>query len=146
MMADSVVMISISYCAYAITMVYAQRLATGVAEPVLDLKYPGVALFLLGIAGNFYHHLLLSKLRDKGNKGYKIPKGGLFRFVICPHYLFEIIELVGVALISQTIYAFSFALGSAMYLMGRSYATRKWYLSKFQNFPSEVRALIPYVF
>ena len=85
-------------------MIYAQHLAQEAAEPMLDLKYPGVALFLLGITGNFYHHCLLSRLRGKDDKGYKIPKGGLFRFVICPHYLFEIIEFVGVAFISQTIY------------------------------------------
>ena len=146
MVIGPVFQISISYGAHSIIMIYAQHLAQEVAEPMLDLKYPGVALFLLGITGNFYHHCLLSRLRGKDDKGYKIPKGGLFRFVICPHYLFEIIEFVGVAFISQTIYAFAFTWGSMVYLMCRSYATRKWYISKFQNFPTEVRAVVPYVF
>ncbi|CAA2972007.1 very-long-chain enoyl- reductase-like [Olea europaea subsp. europaea] len=35
--------------------------------------------------------------------------------------------------------------GSAFYLTGRSCATRKWYQSKFEDFPTRVKALIPYV-
>lgn len=65
----------------------------------------------------------------------------------CPHYLFEAIEFVGIALISQTLFASGVLVGTLGYLMGRSWATRKWYLAKFHGgFPSHVKALIPYVF
>ncbi|KAJ6901363.1 steroid 5-alpha-reductase DET2-like [Populus alba x Populus x berolinensis] len=47
-------------------------------KPAVDLKYPGIVLFLIGIIGNFYHHRLLSKLRSNNDKEYKVPKGGLF--------------------------------------------------------------------
>ena len=116
--------------------------------PLIDMKYTGVVLFLLGISGNFYHHFLLSKLRKKGEeeKSYKIPKGGLFGLVICPHYLFEIIEFLGISFISQTLFGYFFTIGTIFYLMGRSYATRKWYISKFEDFPKDVKALIPFVF
>ncbi|XP_024026264.1 steroid 5-alpha-reductase DET2 isoform X2 [Morus notabilis] len=109
-------------------------------QPNIDMKYIGVLLFLIGISGNFYHHFLLSKLRKNGEKekSYKIPRGGLFGLVICPHYLFEIIEFVGFCFISQTLYSFCFTIGTIFYLMGRSYATRKWYLSKFEDFPKEI--------
>jgi hypothetical protein len=53
---------------------------------------------------------------------------------------------LGISFISQTSYAISFTLGSIFYLMGRSYATRKWYLSKFEDFSEDVKALIPYAF
>ncbi|TYJ15904.1 hypothetical protein E1A91_A10G214100v1 [Gossypium mustelinum] len=99
-----------------------------------------------GICGNFYHHCILSKLRTKGGKEYKIPKGGLFELVICPHYLFEILGFLGISLISQTLYSFSTTLGIAVYLMCRGYVTRKWYMSKFEDLPKEVKAVIPYVF
>ncbi|KAH7536869.1 hypothetical protein FEM48_Zijuj03G0031900 [Ziziphus jujuba var. spinosa] len=98
---------------------------------------------LEGIAGNFYHHILLAHLRKKGEKEYKIPKGGLFGLVICPHCLFEIIGFVGFFLISRTLHAFFIAIGISFYLMGRSYATRRWYISKFENFPKDGKALIP---
>lgn len=146
MFLDSVIPISFSYFISTLTMIYAQHLTQGMEEPAVDLKRAGIILFLIGVTGNFYHHYVLSKLRDKDDKGYKIPKGALFELVICPHYLFEIIGFIGIAFISQTVYAFSFALGTMLYLMGRSYATRKWYLSKFKNFPTNVRALIPYIF
>ncbi|KAK9283325.1 hypothetical protein L1049_011564 [Liquidambar formosana] len=146
MVLDTVILISPSYFATTANMIYAQRLAPQFPEPLIDLKYPGTALFLVGIFGNFYHHYLLSKLRGKDDKGYKIPRGGFFNLVMCPHYLFEILVFFGLSFISQTLYSFSVAISSALYLMGRSYATRKWYLSKFENFPEEVKALIPYVF
>lgn len=140
------ILISLSYFTSTATMIYAQHLTQGYAEPQMDLTYPGIMLYLIGISGNLYHHYLLSKLRSNEDEQYKVPKGGLFEVVICPHYLFEIIEFWGVSMISQTLYAFSFTLGTTLYLMGRSYATRRWYLSKFDDFPATVKALIPFVF
>ncbi|KAG7946401.1 hypothetical protein I3843_14G038000 [Carya illinoinensis] len=146
MVLDLVILISLSYFTTTATIIYSLHLTQGISEPPVDLKYPGVLLFLIGIGGNFYHHYLLSKLRGKSDKEYRVPKGGLFCLVICPHYLFEIIGFLGISCISQTLYAFSFTLGSALYLMGRSYATRRWYLSKLEDFPQHLKALIPYVF
>ncbi|KAB2627251.1 very-long-chain enoyl-CoA reductase-like [Pyrus ussuriensis x Pyrus communis] len=146
MILDSAVIISLSYGVCTASVTYAQSLTKGLPEPSIDLKYLGCLLFILGISGNFYHHCLLSRMRRlKGDKEYKIPKGGLFGIIICPHYLFEIIGFVGVALISQTLYGFSFTIGSALYLIARSYMTRRWYVSKFEDFPKNVKALIPYV-
>ncbi|XP_040991611.1 3-oxo-5-alpha-steroid 4-dehydrogenase 2-like [Juglans microcarpa x Juglans regia] len=147
MVLDSVIVISSGYFVSFASMIYAQHLTQGSSEPPVDLKYPGILLFLVGISGNFYHHFLLSKLRrEEGDKEYRIPKGGLFNLVICPHYLFEIIDLLGISFISQTLYAFCLTLGSVFYLIARSYATGRWYLSKFEDFPEDVKALIPYVF
>ncbi|KAJ7974829.1 3-oxo-5-alpha-steroid 4-dehydrogenase family protein [Quillaja saponaria] len=146
MILDSAITVTLGYFITTATMIYSQHLTQGFPEPPIDLKYPGIVLFLIGINGNFYHHYLLSKLRGKGEKEYKIPKGGLFDLVICPHYLFEIILFIGVSFISQTLYAYSVAIGTTFYLMGRSVATRKWYLSKFDDFPKGVKALIPIVF
>ncbi|WCJ19168.1 3-oxo-5-alpha-steroid 4-dehydrogenase family protein [Euphorbia peplus] len=143
---ETAIPISLSYCISTVTMIYAQHLTQGHTEPGIDLIYPGIVLFLIGISGNLYHHYLLSKLRSNKDKEYKIPKGGLFNLVICPHYLFEITGFWGVALISQTLFAFCFTFGTTLYLMGRSYATRRWYVSKFEDFPVTVKALIPFVF
>ncbi|KAK6233735.1 hypothetical protein QUC31_006141 [Theobroma cacao] len=143
---ESTIVILGTYFTLSSIMIYAQQLTQGLPEPSIDLKYPGIVLFLIGISGNFYHHYLLSKLRANGSKDYKIPRGGLFELVICPHYLFEILGFVGMSLISQTLFSFSASLGSAMYLTCRSYVSRRWYLSKFEDFPKQVKALIPYVF
>ncbi|KAJ4744735.1 3-oxo-5-alpha-steroid 4-dehydrogenase 2 [Rhynchospora pubera] len=146
MMIDSAIPISLTYFTHTVLIIVSQYFSTGMSEPEINLTYAGIVLFLVGITGNFYHHYLLSKLREKGDKTYKKPTGGLFNLVICPHYLFEIIDLFGIALISQTLHPFCFAFGSMCYLMGRSVATRNWYKSKFENFPSGVKVLIPYIF
>jgi len=115
--------ISSYYLFNAVAMIYAQRLSRGLPEPAVDLLCPGLLVFAVGAAGNFYHHLLLSRLRAGGGgaggkKVYKIPRGGLFEFVACPHYLFEIVAFFGFAMISQTVYALVVAVGSAGYLAG----------------------------
>ncbi|CAI9262217.1 unnamed protein product [Lactuca saligna] len=144
---ESAILIPMSYTFSTTTMIYAQYLSRDIPEPSVDLKYVGIGLFVVGIIGNFYHHYILANLRKEGDKEYKIPRGGMFDLVICPHYMFEIIEYLGISCISQTLYAFVFTLGTALYLTGRSYATRKWYISKFGHmFPKDVKAIIPYVF
>lgn len=143
---DTAITISISYFLSTVSMIYSQHLTNGLPQPPIDLKYAGILLFLLGISGNFYHHYLLSKLRAEGDKKYKIPQGGLFDLVICPHYLFEILGFIGVSFISQNLYAFSYTFGTSFYLLGRSYATRRWYQSKFDDFSENTKAIIPYIF
>ncbi|XP_071707558.1 uncharacterized protein [Rutidosis leptorrhynchoides] len=143
---DAAIPISLSYTISTATTIYAQYLSQPFHEPLIDLKYAGTTLFAIGIVGNFYHHCILSNLRKKGDKEYKIPKGGLFDLVICPHYMFEIVEFIGVFCICQTTFSLSFALGTMFYLIGRSYATREWYVAKFGNkFNKDVKALIPYI-
>ncbi|XP_026439824.1 3-oxo-5-alpha-steroid 4-dehydrogenase 1-like [Papaver somniferum] len=132
------IMISLSYCISTMAIIYNQHLLGSVPNPQIDLKYIGVVLFLMGIVGNFYHHCILSKLRENSDTGYKIPKGGLFGLVICPHYLFEILTFVGISVISQSLYPILYTVGTGFYLTGRSYATRKWYTSKFPSFPKSV--------
>ncbi|CAI9265971.1 unnamed protein product [Lactuca saligna] len=144
---ETAITICSSYTISTGTMIYAQYLSQEHNKPTIDLKYVGIVLFIIGIVGNFYHHHILSNLRTKDNREYKIPKGGLFDLVICPHYLFEIIEFIGVSCIAQTTYALAFTLGTMFYLTGRSYATLEWYLLKFgEKFGSGVKALIPYAF
>ncbi|XP_075507970.1 uncharacterized protein LOC142544819 isoform X1 [Primulina tabacum] len=143
---EAAITISLSYFLSSTTLIYAQHLTQGLPEPEFDLKYVGLLMFLLGICGNLYHHYLLSKLRSEGEKQYKIPRGGLFDKVICPHYLFEIVGFLGISCISQTLYSCSWTSGLSFYLMGRSYATKKWYESKFEDFPKDVKALVPYIF
>lgn len=144
-------LISAYYLSNAAAMVYVQRLSRGLPDPAVDLLYPGALAFAAGAAGNFYHHWLLSRLRSSsagGGEGaacYRIPTGGLFGLVACPHYLFEILAFFGFAMISQTLYALTVALGTAAYLAGRSYTTRKWYASKFDEYPPGIKALVPYV-
>lgn len=116
---------------------------------------PGL-LYLVGQAGNFYHHWLLARLRSgSGNtptatdgttaeKQYFAPKGGLFSKVVCPHYLFELVAWYGVAVTGQHAQLWVTAAGMTCYLLGRSKATREWYESKkMEGFPGNRKLLVP---
>jgi very-long-chain enoyl-CoA reductase len=105
----------------------------------------GVLLFLVGAAGNFYHHRLLSALRVK-TREYVLPRGGWFEYVACPHYLFEILAWLGIALMSRQLFAGLAWLGMAGYLAARSRNTLAWYRQKFPDFPKDRKALIPFLF
>ncbi|KAI3799586.1 hypothetical protein L1987_34885 [Smallanthus sonchifolius] len=147
MMVDAAITIGVSYCVSTATMIYAQYLSQELPEPSVDLKYVGIAVFLIGMTGNFYHHCILSNLRKKGDREYKIPKGGLFDLIICPHYFFEIVGFIGVSCISQTTFTLCFTLGTMFLLMGRSHATREWYCLKFgETFRKDTKAIFPYLF
>lgn len=113
--------------------------------PAVDLWFVvGIVLFLFGIAANFYHHKLLADLR-KNSLDYFIPKGGLFEFVVCPHYLFEIITWLGIALLSRHLAAWLILLFIIDYLSARSIRTLKWYHDKFSDFPKDRKAILPFI-
>lgn len=100
--AEACLTISIGYLLNSIKMIYSQHLTHGLQEPRVNLLYPGALLFAVGATFNYYHHYMLSRLRD-GAKGYKIPWGGLFDIVTCPHYLFEMTVFLGVAMVAKTV-------------------------------------------
>ncbi len=108
------------------------------------LFWAGLGLFAIGIAGNFWHHKLLADLRREGS-GYAIPRGGLFEWVVCPHYLFEILTWLGIAMLSQHLFTYLTVLGMGCYLAARSINTLKWYHAQFPNFPKARKALIPFI-
>ncbi|KAG9445228.1 hypothetical protein H6P81_016568 [Aristolochia fimbriata] len=69
MMLDSAIPIALSYFLSTVTSIYGQYLSQQLPEPEMDLTPLGVPLFLIGLAGNFYHHYLLSNLRGKEDQG-----------------------------------------------------------------------------
>jgi len=111
--------------------------------PVMDWVFiAGGILFLFGEFGNFWHHKILADLRKNG-EGYFIPTGGLFKHLICPHYFFEVLAWIGVAMMSRQVATILILLGMHNYLVARAYRTRKWYIEKFEDFPSNKKLILP---
>jgi very-long-chain enoyl-CoA reductase len=104
----------------------------------------GILIFVVGISGNFLHHKLLADLR-KNSLDYFIPKGGLFEYVACPHYLFEILCWLGFALISRHFAAWLILLFVTCYLTARALRGLRWYQEKFKDFPKDRKAILPFV-
>lgn len=105
----------------------------------------GIVLYIIGNIGNFIHHKILVDLR-KDSMEYFIPHGGLFNYVVCPHYLFEIFTWTGIFLFSRHLGALLVLLMIIAYLSGRSLKTLQWYKEKFSDFPKNIKAMIPFIF
>lgn len=105
----------------------------------------GALVFVAGFAINQHADWVLMHLRKPGETGYKIPTGGLYRFVTCPNYLGEIMEWTGFAIASWSLPGLAFALYTTANLAPRALSHHKWYREKFPDYPKERRALIPFV-
>jgi len=104
-------------------------------------------LYVIGQLGNGYHHMLLASLRSDKTKGYVLPCKGLFPLVACPHYFFELVSWAGVALGSRSLFGYLNLASMIHYLAGRSFATSRWYRTKFgSDYPAERRNIVPFVF
>jgi len=106
----------------------------------------GVILFFIGFSIHMYHDHLLIQLRENNPGEYRIPHGGLFRFISCPNFFGEIIEWGGFALLTWCLPAFSFFLWTFVNLVPRALDHHRWYRQKFENYPEERKAIVPFVF
>jgi steroid 5-alpha reductase family enzyme len=104
----------------------------------------GVILFLTGYVINKYHDLILINLRPASGNGYKIPYGGLFKYVSCPNFLGEIISWTGYVLVAFNLPALSFLIWTLVNLTTRALDHHKWYIKKFPEYPKERKAIFPF--
>ncbi len=105
----------------------------------------GVALFVGGYAVNRWADQVLARLRAPGEVGYKIPHGGLYRWISCPNYLGEIVEWFGWALLTWSPAGLCFALYTTANLAPRAFVNHRWYQRRFPDYPPERKALVPYL-
>lgn len=105
----------------------------------------GILLFISGFIINKYHDRLLIKLRKSVPQGYRIPYGGLFKYVSCPNYFGEIATWIGFFIVCYNLPALSFAIWTMVNLIPRAFDHHKWYKSHFENYPKERKVVIPYV-
>ncbi len=106
----------------------------------------GLALFLVGFAINQQSDEILRKLRAPGETGYKIPTGGLYRFVSMPNYFGELVEWSGFAIAAWSPAALVFVVWTFANLAPRAWANHHWYRRTFPDYPTARRALVPFLF
>ena len=70
----------------------------------------GLAVFLTGVFINNQADTILINLRKPGETGYKIPVGGLFKYLSCPNHFGEIVEWLGFAIMVGSLPAWSIRL------------------------------------
>ncbi len=116
-------------------------------SPLLSLHFfAGAAIFLAGFAMHFYSDKIIRQLRKPGETAYRIPRGGLFRWVSSPHYLGEIIQWTGWAIMTWSLAGVAFALFTFCNLAPRAISNHRWYRERFTDYPQSRRILVPGIF
>jgi len=103
----------------------------------------GALLFIVGFIINRQADRVLYELRAEGDLGYKIPNGGLYRYISCPNYFGEILEWSGWAIATWSLTGLAFAVWTFANLAPRARAHHKWYHQNFKEYPTERKALLP---
>jgi len=123
-----------------------------ILNPLPDYKWlfdfrfvTGLMLFLSGLGINIHSDNVLRNLRRQADTKYKIPYGGLFRWVSCPNYLGEVMEWTGWALLTWSFAGFSFAIWTLGNLIPRAIHNHQWYKSTFPDYPKNRKAIIPFI-
>lgn len=105
----------------------------------------GLAFFITGFIINRKSDLILISLRRTTDDTYKIPHGGLYKLISCPNYLGEIIEWIGWGIATWSLAGTSFAFWTFVNLVPRAIAHHHWYKETFSNYPSNRKAIIPFL-
>jgi len=103
----------------------------------------GAAVFIGGLLINRQADATLRQLRAPGESVYRIPEGGLFRWVSAANYLGEIIEWVGWAVATWSLAGLAFAVWTIANLAPRARAHHRWYQENFSDYPPDRHALVP---
>lgn len=116
------------------------------AEWLCDPRFlGGAALFLGGWALAVSSDLILRRLRRPGERGYRIPRGGGFRFVTAPNYLGELTMWTGWTLATWSLAGATILAVSAANLVPRAARNHRWYRERFPDYPAERRRLLPWI-
>jgi 3-oxo-5-alpha-steroid 4-dehydrogenase 1 len=105
----------------------------------------GGLLFFIGFIINQYHDVLLINLRKNNGTGYKIPNGGLFKYISCPNFLGEIIEWGGFAIMTWCLPTLSFCIWTMVNLIPRALDHHRWYRRTFQDYPESRKVVFPFI-
>jgi 3-oxo-5-alpha-steroid 4-dehydrogenase 1 len=103
----------------------------------------GVALFIIGFVINRQADNTLRNLAKTSASGYKIPYGGLYRWISCPNYFGEILIWTGWAVATWSLPGLAFAVWTAANLVPRARSHHAWYRQNFPDYPPQLRALLP---
>jgi protein-S-isoprenylcysteine O-methyltransferase Ste14 len=105
----------------------------------------GATIFAGGFIINRHADWTLRGLRRPGESGYKIPYGGLYRWISCPNYSGEILVWLGWAVATWSLPGLAFAVWTAANLVPRARSHQRWYRERFPDYPARRKALVPLV-
>ena len=105
----------------------------------------GILIFFIGFVINLHSDYIVRNLRKPGETDYKIPYGGMFKYVSSPSYFGEITEWVGWAIMTWSVPGLIFAVWTFANLAPRARSNHLWYIKTFPDYPRKRKALIPFI-
>ncbi len=111
----------------------------------------GLVVYYSGFALILHSEAVVRNLRDPKQLAsgeqpdYRIPYGGGYRWVSSPTYLGELTAWSGFAIMTWGLPGVVILLISAGNLIPRAIATQRWYQEKFPEYPTDRKAIFPYV-
>ncbi|XP_072017903.1 3-oxo-5-alpha-steroid 4-dehydrogenase 1-like isoform X2 [Amphiura filiformis] len=105
----------------------------------------GCTMFVIGMAINIQSDRILNNLRKPGETGYKIPRGGMFDYISGANFFGESLEWMGYAVACWNLPAFVFAIFTLSNIGPRALHHHKFYKEKFEDYPPERKAFIPFL-
>lgn len=120
--------------------------------PPPDLVYTGMCLFYFMEIGNLSAHVTLRMLRPAGTKVRRIPRGGLFEYVSCPNYTYEIMAWFGFSLMTRTVAGILFMLAGATQMFIWAKGKHSRYRREFDGkdgrplYPPSRKRIIPFIY
>ncbi|EGG19955.1 hypothetical protein DFA_07066 [Cavenderia fasciculata] len=102
-------------------------------------------------------HIILSNIRNipsviitsssqSMDKHYEIPKGFLFNYISCPHFLMEIIIYTCFFLIVPSLPFLMALIFTSLNLIHRSIETHRWYQKQFKDYPKSRKIIVPFIY
>lgn len=116
-------------------------------EPLLSWHFlVGLVVFATGFVMHVHSDAIIRGLRSDNDGGYGIPRGGMFRWVSSPHYLGEMLQWAGWAVMTWSLAGLAFALFTVCNLLPRAIANQRWYRRQFEHYPEQRKILIPGIY
>ncbi|KAG6440153.1 3-oxo-5-alpha-steroid 4-dehydrogenase family protein [Babesia bovis T2Bo] len=138
---------SMHFTAYIFGACYYFFVPIALCHPDYHISALHVAAFIVSQYMQFKSHYILHTTkrgsRRFGEVTYGVPTGGLFNYILCPHYCSEVIVYLSL-LCNVEMFSCFFFVSTAMIVQALSH--RKWYIAAF--LPSElhtVYSIVPYV-
>ncbi|MEP4146475.1 MAG: methyltransferase [Halioglobus sp.] len=110
----------------------------------------GMIVYVCGFLLNIQSDSIIRNLRSKaevenGEKVYRIPQGGLFKYVTNPSYFSELLSFTGFAIATWSLGAVFVLVVSAANLIPRAFQVDRWYRDKFPDYPKDRKVLVPFL-
>jgi steroid 5-alpha reductase family enzyme len=106
----------------------------------------GILVFISGFIINKIADAKLRNFRKQSPSEYIVPHGWLFDYISSPHYLGEIVEWAGWAIMTWSLPGLAFSVFTFANLFPRAVTSHKWYKSHFPEYPPGRKAIIPFIF